>query len=119
MDLTDAQWQILEPIFRPRRRPDGRGRPWQDTRAVVNGVLWVLRTGAPWADLPARYPPYQTCHRRFQHWQLSGRLDRLLERLAADLRDRGKRDLTEAFVDATYAGAKQGALQSVQRVVAK
>jgi transposase len=47
MDLTDAQWQILEPIFRPRRRPDGRGRPWHDTRAVVNGVLWVLRTGAP------------------------------------------------------------------------
>ena len=41
MDLTDAQWQILEPIFRPRRRPDGRGRPWHDTRAVVNGVLWA------------------------------------------------------------------------------
>ena len=49
MDLTDTQWAVLEPIFRPRRRPDGRGRPWTDPRGVLNGVLWVLRTGAPWA----------------------------------------------------------------------
>ena len=91
MDLTNAQWAVLEPTFRPRRRPDGRGRPWADPRAVMNGVLWVLRTGAPWHDLPPRYPPYQTCHRRFQQWQRSGRLDRLLQRLAEDLRDRGMR----------------------------
>src|ERR671923_299385 len=80
MDITDAQWAVLEPLFRPKRRADGRGRPWQDTRAVLNGVFWVLRTGAPWHDLPSRYPPYQTCHRRFQLWQRSGRLDRLLRR---------------------------------------
>ena len=55
MDLTDAQWAALEPPFRPKRRDDGRGRPWQDTRAVLNGVFWVLRTGAPWHDLPRRY----------------------------------------------------------------
>ena len=111
MDLTDLQWAVLEPTFRPRRRPDGRGRPWTEARAVLNGVLWVLRTGAPWHDLPRRYPPYQTCHRRFQQWQRSGRLDRLLHRLAEDLRDRGKIDLSEAFVDATFAGAKKGALE--------
>jgi transposase len=110
MDLSNLQWAILEPTFRPRRRPDGRGRPWTEARAVLNGVLWVLRTGAPWHDLPRRYPPYQTCHRRFQQWQRSGRLDRLLQRLAEDLRDRGKIDLSEAFVDATFAGAKKGAL---------
>ncbi len=52
MDLTDAQWAKLDPLFRPQRRSDGRGRPWRDTRAVLNGVLWVLRTGAPWHDLP-------------------------------------------------------------------
>jgi transposase len=119
MDLTDAQWAVLEPTFRPRRRPDRRGRPWTDARAVLNGVLWVLRTGAPWADLPRRYPPYQTCHRRFQQWQRSGRLDRLLQRLAEDLRDRGKIDLSEAFVDATFASAKKGALRSVQHAAAK
>jgi transposase len=119
MDLTDAQWAVLEPTFRPRRRPDPRGRPWADARAVLNGVLWVLRTGAPWHDLPRRYPPYQTCHRRFQQWQRSGRLDRLLQRLAEDLRDRGKIDLSEAFVDATFASAKKGALRSVQLAAAK
>ena len=119
MDLTDAQWAVLEPTFRPRRRPDRRGRPWTDPRAVLNGVLWVLRTGAPWHDLPRRYPPYPTCHRRFQQWPRSGRLERVLQRLAEDLRDRGKLDLTEAFVDATYAGAKKGALRSVQRAAAK
>jgi transposase len=112
MDLTDAQWAKLDPFFRPQRRADGKGRPWQDTRAVLNGVLWILRTGAPWHDLPDRYPPYQTCHRRFQQWQRSGLLTRLLQKLAEDLRDRGKLDLSEAFIDASFSGAKKGALVS-------
>src|SRR6185436_6392435 len=112
MDLTDAQWTILEPVFRYRRRPDGRGRPWADTRAVLNGVLWVLRTGAPWHDLPTRYPSYQTCHRRFQAWQRTGILERVLQGLAEDLRDRGKLDLSEAFIDASFSSAKKGAPRS-------
>ena len=87
MDLTDAQWAILEPLFRPKRRPDGRGRPWKCARAVLNAVLWILRTGAPWHDLPPRYPPYQTCHRRFQQWRRDGLLTDVLTRLAKDLRD--------------------------------
>ena len=109
MDLTDAQWAILEPLFRPPRHTDGRGRPWADTRAVLNGVLWVLRTGAPWHDLPHRYPSYQTCHRRFQTWQRTRVLERVLQGLAEDLRDRGKLDLSEAFIDASFSSAKQGA----------
>jgi transposase len=72
--------------------------------------MWILRTGAPWADLPGRYPPYQTCHRRFQTWVEAGALERMLRRLAEDLRDRGKLDLTEAFIDGSHAGAKRGAL---------
>ena len=68
-DLTDEQWVLVGP-FLPElaRRTDGRGRPWRENRAVLNGILWILRTGAPWADLPDRYPSYQTCHRRFQQW---------------------------------------------------
>ena len=74
MDLTDAQWTRLAPVVpKPKTRPDGRGRPWRDPRDVLNGILWVLRTGAPWKDLPDRYPPYQTCHRRFQLWARGGR----------------------------------------------
>src|SRR6266436_4091873 len=54
MDLTEAQWQVLRPLLTPKRRPDGRGRPWRDARAVLNGILWVLRAGSPWHNLPAR-----------------------------------------------------------------
>ena len=52
-DLTDEQWVLIGP-FLPKlaRRTDGRGRPWLENRAVLNGILWILRTGAPWADLP-------------------------------------------------------------------
>jgi transposase len=113
MDLTDQQWTIIEPLFEEKRRPDGRGRPWRDARAVLNGVLWVLRTGASWHDLPDRYPPYQTCHRRFQQWRKNGVFRDLLTCLAEDLRLRGKIDLTEGFIDASFTAAKKGTLSSV------
>lgn len=109
-DLTDAQWKILaELIPEPCRRADGRGRPWKDRRAVLNGILWVLRTGAPWADVPDRYPSYQTCHRRFQQWVRSGVMRGVLEALAADLKIRGLLDVEEAFIDGSFAPAKKGA----------
>lgn len=114
MDLTERQWKRLEPLLpKPRVRKDRRGRPWRDPRDVLNGVLWVMRTGAPWHDLPSRYPPYQTCHRRFQLWARSGALARVLQAMAQELADAGGFDLTEAFIDATYAGAKKGASASV------
>lgn len=84
-DLTDAQWAILDSsIPEPTPRKDGRGRPWKERRAVLNGVLWVLRTGAPWSNLPERYPSYQTCHRRFQQWVRSGIMRGVLEALAEE-----------------------------------
>lgn len=71
--LTDLQWAILDALIpEPPRRKDGRGRFWKARCSVLNCILWVLRTGAPWADLPERYPSYQTCHRRFQQWVRSG-----------------------------------------------
>jgi transposase len=109
MDLTDEQWAVLQPIIpEPPRRPDGRGRPWRQAREVLNGVLWVLRTGAQWKDLPDRYPPYQTCHRRLQLWVRSGLFEHILEALAADLRERGGLDLSECFIDGTFVVAKKG-----------
>ena len=58
-DLTDSQWDVLDPLIpEPSRRKDGRGRPWRGRREVLDGVLFILRTGAAWADLPERYPPY-------------------------------------------------------------
>jgi transposase len=83
-------------------------QPWRDSREVVNGVLWILRTGAHWADLPERYPPLQTCHRRFQRWVRDGTLERVLEALAHDLKERGQLDLCECFIDGTFVAARNG-----------
>ena len=108
-DLTDEQWDLIGCFLpEPVRRADGRGRPWRENRAVLNGILWILRTGAPWADLPDRYPSYQTCHRRFQQWVRVGELRSILEVLAQALHDQGYLDLQEAFIDGSFAPAKQG-----------
>jgi transposase len=108
-ELTDEQWALLAPLIpEPPRREDKRGRPWRDTREVINGVLWILRSGARWQDLPDRFPPYQTCHRRFQQWSRDGTLRAVLEALARDLHERGEIDLTECFIDGTFAVAKKG-----------
>lgn len=119
MDLRDEQWEVLRPLFERVKGLEKRGRPCRDARSVLNGVLWVLRTGAPWHDLPKRYPPYQTCHRWFQQWQEEGTLVQLLRVLVEDLEHRGKVDVSECFIDATFAGAKKGALELVQRAGAK
>ena len=75
-ELTDAAWTQIEPLL---PRADGCGRPWRDHRQVVNGVLWRLRTGAPWRDLPARYGPWQTVYERFARWEADGTWAKLLE----------------------------------------
>jgi transposase len=108
-ELTDEQWQQLEPLLPVLpRRADGRGRPWRSNREILNGILWILRSGARWKDLPNRFPPYQTCHRRFQTWVRSGVLARVLETLANDLQQRGAIDLSECFIDGTFVVAKKG-----------
>ena len=75
---------------------------------MLNGILWILRTGAPWADLPDRYPSYQTCHRRFQQWVRCGVLKDILSVIAEALHDEGYLDLEEAFIDGSFAPAKKG-----------
>ena len=108
--LLDAQWAIIQPLL-PKHtpRPDGKGRPRRFDRSVLNGILWILRKGARWYDIPERFPPYQTCHRRFQEWVRAGIFGHVLEILAHDLETRGKFKLAECFVDATFVVAKKGA----------
>jgi transposase len=120
MDLTDEQWAILKSYLPPDPvRADKRGRPWSDSRKALNGVLWILRTGARWEDLPPRYGPSSTVHDRFQKWRREGVLTAILQGLAEDLRARGKLDLSECFVDATFASAKKGALEWARPSAAK
>ena len=119
MELTDVQWELLKSLVEPKTPAHRRGRPWKDTRPVLEGVLWILRTGAQWAEMPSRFPAYQTCHRRFQGWVREGLLVQLLRALAEDLLARGDLDLAETFIDASFSGAKKGAVLLVQHAAAK
>ncbi len=64
-ELTDEAWGRIEPLLPRNGR---RGKQWTDHRQVINGILWRLRTGAPWRDVPDRYGPWQTCYDRFARW---------------------------------------------------
>lgn len=107
--LTDEQWKILEPLL-ASGPSSARGRPpVHDDRSALNGILWVLRTGAAWADLPERFPSSSTCYRRFSKWVKSGVFRKILEALARDLEERGAINLSECFIDGTFVAAKKGA----------
>jgi len=120
MELTDKQWEIIEPVLpKSRSRKGKRGRPPVDKRAVLNGILWILKTGTQWREMPDKYPPYQTCHRYFQNWSRLGILARLLKRLASDLIKRGQLRIEEGFIDGSFSAAKKGVLALVEQSVAK
>ena len=106
-DLTDRQWERLEPLLPPER--PHTGRPNDDHRRIVNGILWVLRTGAPWRDLPERYGPVGTVASRFYRWREAGVWDRVLAALQAAADARGEVDWSLPFVDATIVRAHQHA----------
>ncbi len=74
-DLTDFEWSVIQPLL--PNRP--RGVPRVDDRRVLNGIYWVLRTGAPWRDLPGRYGPYTTGYNRFNRWRKAGVWDRIMD----------------------------------------
>ena len=106
-DLTDRPWERLEPLLPPER--PRTGRPNDDHRRIVNGILWVLRTGAPWRDLPERYGPVGTVSSRFYRWCAAGVWDQVLAALQAAADARGEVDGSLHFVDATIVRAHQHA----------
>ena len=87
-DITDEEWQRVAPLL-PELRPRSelRGRPLANTRSVLNGVLWVIYSGATWSAMPRKYPSYQTCHRRFKAWHQAGVLQRVMDQLFGDAGD--------------------------------
>ena len=74
-DLTDFEWSVIEPVLPTGRR----GRKPENNRCILSGIFWVLRTGAPWRDLPERYGPYTTVYNRFNRWRKAGIWDRLMD----------------------------------------
>lgn len=118
MRLSNQQWKLLSPILKLEKK-ETRGRPRVNDRRILNGILWILRTGAPWKDMPTKYPPYQTCHRRFQEWSRNRYFDEILASLAQDMETRGGISLEECFIDGTFASAKKGGLKLVLRNVGR
>ena len=106
--LTDAQWELIAPLFPP---PTRRGRHRADDRRTLNGILWILRSGARWQDLPREYGSDTTCHRRLQDWQKEGVWERIWLVFLKSLDEDGKLDWSRAFLDGTFAPAKKGARQ--------
>jgi transposase len=81
-ELTDTQWQRIAALL-PGKKSDP-GRTAADNRLFVNGVLWVLRSGAHWHDLPARYGKWKSVHTRFARWAKNGTWERVFEALIKD-----------------------------------
>lgn len=106
--LTDEQWQKIEPLL-PEFRRSGKGGPKPiDNRRVFEGILWVLRSGARWKDLPDRYPSASTCWRRLRDWEDEGVWERVWRAFVAELDEKGQLDWAETFADGSFAPAKKG-----------
>ncbi len=104
-DLTDFEWRIIEPLL--PNKP--RGVPRVDDRRVLNGIFWVLRSGAPWRDLPDRYGPRTTCYNRFKRWRKAGVWDRLMDAITvAHVGDIQMIDSTSVRAHQQAAMAKRG-----------
>jgi transposase len=117
--LTDAQWALVEPHL-PKRKPSKKGgRPPADNRACFEGVLWILRTGARWKDLPKEYPSPATCWRRLAQWEREEVWLNLWRAFIAQLDRKGQLDWSEAFMDGTFAPAKKGGLASDRHAKAR
>src|SRR4051812_35083856 len=113
-ELTDEQWAALAAHLPAQRA--ATGRPAKEHRLMVEAMVWRLRTGAPWRDLPERYGPWQSVYTRFRRGQRSGVWERALAAAHAEADARGELDWSLHFLDGTIirahqhaAGAKKGA----------
>jgi transposase len=108
-ELSDRQWARLAPLLSGRSQPGKAGRPPADLRAILNGILWVLHTGAPWRDLPERYGPCKTVFARFNRWRRDGTWTRLATALLDELDDKGLIDHDLWCIDGTVIRASRAA----------
>ena len=106
-ELTEEQWARLAPLLPPAK--PARGRPTRDLRLLVEGIIFWMRAGLPWRDLPREFGPWQTVANRFYRWTQAGVWDRVLARLQADADARGDLDWLLHFIDSSVVRAHQHA----------
>ncbi len=111
-DLTEVEWRILRVLLPVERKPGrrGRGRPPADNRNIINGILWRLRTGAPWRDVPEKYGKWNSIYRSFRHWSACGVCESVAIALAETMAESGHYDIDSTTVRAhvSAAGGKRG-----------
>lgn len=111
-DLTEVEWRILKVLLPVERKVGrrGRGRPPEHNRKVINGILWRLRTGAPWRDVPERYGNWNTIFRRFRRWSASGVWESVANALAGIMAENKHYTIDSTTVRAhvSAAGGKGG-----------
>ena len=105
--LTDEQWALVEPLI--PRSTARTGRPAKDRRLMLDGVFWVLATGAPWRDLPERFGPWQTVYDHFARWRKAGVLAAVVEALQLELDRAGLVDWDLWCVDGASVRAARAA----------
>lgn len=113
-ELNDEQWERLRPLL-PAQKPR-TGRPNLDHRQIVNGILWILRTGAPWRDMPERYGKWSTVASRFYRWQQTGVWQRVWAQLQAEADESSEIDWEVHHLDGTVIRAHQHAAGAKKRV---
>lgn len=106
--LNDFQWDLIKDLFPEAPRSSKGGRPSVPSRDCIEGILWVLKTGARWKDLPDRYPSFATCWRRFRQWTESGAIEKAWTRLIHHMDRRNQLNWSRAFGDGTFSPAKKG-----------
>lgn len=113
-ELTDEQWALVEPLV-PRSTAK-TGRPARDRRTLLNGIFWILATGAPWRDLPDRFGPWQTVYDHFARWRREGVFARIIETLQVKLDKGGYIDWELWCVDGASVRATRAAAGANKKV---
>jgi transposase len=113
-ELSDEQWELIKPIL-PQRIAT-TGRPPRDTRVMLDGMMWILRTGAPWRDLPERFGPWQTVYHYFSLWRKEGLFDQILEALQIRLDAQGRIDWDLWCIDGSSIRASRAAAGASKKV---
>jgi transposase len=103
-DLTEAEWRVLKGLLPIEPENRGRGRPPEQNRSIINGILWRLRCGAPWRDVPPKYGSWNTIYRRFRRWSEAGVWETVAVTLAEISAAGGKGGLIDALLAARGAG---------------
>lgn len=113
-ELTDEQWALVNPIV-PQSKAR-TGRPARDRRTILNGIFWILHTGAPWRDLPERLGPWQTVYHHFARWRREGLFGEIIKCLQIRLDDRGLIDWDLWCIDGANVRAARAAAGADKKV---